>query len=489
MSVVAEAAATAQGTSANSPEPAEQQRTRLLLTVTPAHKHLAMRAFAMQQIVNWTTIVGLVAIHSSYPIMSPDGLWRWAGVFFASWLLRMLMIAPLHRLPPSAIERSTLLKILPLLSGLIGCTFWVWTTQLFVGPELSMRELMLFVGFLGISLSMTGMWPVTPVTSMAYYLLLWSGFSYAFWLNETATLSSLAGLNVCVAAIIWLNVFVSIRQVNAQLARNAELDRALRELRQSQRSNAELEALKNLACRALETRSAFFSEASHDFRQQLHAAKLWAASAMAATRHDETAARPLERLGQELNALQAYIDQVLDFARIETMDVGVQLERTCIQSLFQKLDLSCENAAAHAGRTMRFHRTSTVVSTDASMLLRILENLVSNALKYTRGAVLVCARRRGPCLALQVWDQGPGIQANAHQRIFEAFHREEEPDACGRRPKGLGLGLAIVKRFTDRLGYAVQVRSVLGRGSCFSVLIPMQCVEQATGCGANSRSV
>ncbi|HJS05060.1 MAG TPA: hypothetical protein VJ832_16380, partial [Variovorax sp.] len=71
MSVVAEAAATAQGMSANSPEPAEQQRTRLLLTASPAHKHLAMRAFAMQQIVNWTTIVGLVAIHSSYPIMSP----------------------------------------------------------------------------------------------------------------------------------------------------------------------------------------------------------------------------------------------------------------------------------------------------------------------------------------------------------------------------------------------------------------------------------
>ena len=119
-----------------------------------------------------------------------------------------------------------------------------------------------------------------------------------------------------------------------------------------------------------------------------------------------------------------------------------------------------------------------MVSTDASMLLRILENLVSNALKYTRHSILVCARRRGNCLALQVWDQGPGIQANAHQRIFEAFHREEEPDAYGRRHEGLGLGLAIVKRFADRLGYAVQVRSVFGKGSCFVVLIPMQCVEQ-----------
>jgi len=130
-----------------------------------------------------------------------------------------------------------------------------------------------------------------------------------------------------------------------------------------------------------------------------------------------------------------------------------------------------------AAKSLTRSGASAVVSTDASMLLRILENLVSNALKYTRESVLICARQRGPCLELQVWDQGPGIQADAHQRIFEAFHREEGPDEEGRSRKGSGLGLAIVKRFADRLGYAVQVRSVLGRGSCFSVLIPIQCVE------------
>jgi signal transduction histidine kinase len=485
MSTATDAAPMAQGVSTNPPQSAEQQRTRLLLTVSTAHKHLAMRAFAMQQVVNWTTVIGLAALHHYYPILPAGGLLHWGGVFLGSWLIRMLMIAPLHRLPPSAVERSTLLKTLPLASGLIGCMFWIWTTQLFVGPVLSLRELMLFVGFLAISISMTGMWPVTPVTSMAYYLLLWSGFSYAFWINETAALPAIAVLNVCVAAIIWLNVFVSIRQVNAQLARSAELDRALRQLQQSQKSNEELEALKNVACRTLETRSVFFSEASHDFRQQLHAAKLWVSSAMAATTGDGSAARPLERLGQELNALQTYIDQVLDFARIEAMDVSVELGRTSIQSLFQKLDLSFGDTSVHAGKTLRFRRASAVVSTDASMLLRILENLVSNALKYTRGSVLICARRRSTCLALQVWDQGPGIRTDAHQRIFEAFHREEEPDACGGRPNGLGLGLAIVKRFADRLGYAVQVRSVPGKGTCFVVLIPMQCVEQGMASAAD----
>jgi signal transduction histidine kinase len=227
----------------------------------------------------------------------------------------------------------------------------------------------------------------------------------------------------------------------------------------------------------------FFSEASHDFRQQLHAAKLWVSSAKAATKDGGDAVRPLERLGQELNALQTYIDRVLDFARIEALDVGVQLERTSIQSLFQKLGLSFEGALARGERTLRFRRTSFVVRTDASMLLRILENLVSNALKYTRGSVLVCARRRGTCLALQVWDQGPGIKADAQRRIFEAFHREDDPDD-ERSHKGSGLGLAIVKRFTDRLGYTVEVRSELGRGACFTVLIP---IEHAESTDVNGR--
>ena len=449
-------------------------RSRILLTVSPAHKHLAMRAFAMQQVVNWMTVIGLVAVHHSYPIVSSGALRQWGSVFLASWLLRMLMIAPLYRLPPSAVEKSPFLKILPLASGLVGSVFWVWTTQLFVGPVLSMRELMLFVGFLAISISMTGMWPVTPVTSMAYYLLLWSGFSHAFWVHETATLSALVALNCSVAAIIWLNVFVSIRQVDAQLARGIELGRALREV-------AKIEEQKNTVCKTLEARSAFSSEASHDFRQRLHAAKLWVLSAMAASKDDMGATRPLERLGRELDALQNYIDRVLDFARIEALDVNLQLGRTNIQSLFQKLDLSFENAAEFEGVSLRFRRTFFVIDTDAAMLLRILENLVSNALKYTRKSVLVCARRQGPHVALQVWDQGPGLKPDAYQRIFEAFHREDE-SAGGRSRKGSGLGLAIVKRFADCLGYSIRVQSVLGRGSCFSVLIPVRCLQVTDSC-------
>ncbi|WP_431275119.1 sensor histidine kinase [Variovorax ureilyticus] len=431
-----------------------------------------MRAFAVQKVVNWATVIGLVVVHASYPLLASQVIRQWAGVFLASWVLRLLIFVPLYRLPPSAIAKSLVLQCLPLLSSAIGCAFWVWTTTLFVGSGVTMRELVLFTGFLSISISMTGMWPVTPVTSMAYYVALWSALSYALGVGGAATWGALVVLNLSVAAVIWLNVFVSVIQVNSQLARGAELERALSELRII---NAELE-LKDMTCRTLETRSEFFSEASHDFRQRLHAAKLWVSCVMETTRGVAEAARPLERLGQELNDLQAYIDRVLDFARIESMDLDARLQRTGIQSLFQKLDLSFEKMSARDNIALRFRRSPVFIRTDPSMLLRILENLASNAFKHTRGGVLIGARRRGAFLALEVWDQGPGIDPEAHERIFQAFHREND---TGDRVagQGVGLGLAIVKRFADRLGYRVEVQSKAGRGTVFRVWVPAEFIE------------
>lgn len=452
-----------------------QAASRLFLRVSPAHKHLAMRQFAMQQVATWVTVIGLVVANASEPFLPPTMIWAWALTFLASWLLRMLMFAPLYKLPPSKVACSPLLKSFPFLSGVVACVFWAWTIELFTGPTLTMRELIMCIGFLSISISMTGMWPATPLTSMAYYVALWSAFSYSLWRHEAATLPALLAFNVIIAVILWLNIFVSILQVRSQIARANELDKALDKQIET---NAQLEALRCAAYETLESRSEFFAEASHDFVQRLHATKLWMASVMHATKHVDPAQWPLTRLSQEIDSLQVYVNEVLEFARIESMDTGVQLAPTDIQSLFQELALNFENVSEHDGTDLRIRRARFVIATDASMLLRVLENLVSNALKYTKKGVLVCARRRGALLALEVWDQGPGIQHEAHQRIFDAFHREDEDGDTSKR-KGVGLGLAIVKRFVTRMGYTVEVQSTLGRGTLFRVLIPAARISEA----------
>jgi CheY-like chemotaxis protein len=106
------------------------------------------------------------------------------------------------------------------------------------------------------------------------------------------------------------------------------------------------------------------------------------------------------------------------------------------------------------------------------MLQRILGNLVSNALRYTsHGRVLVCARARGQSVRIDVYDTGPGIPAEALDDIFLEFHQLGNPERD--RRKGLGLGLAIVKRLTSLLDHRIEVRSIVGKGSRFSVTLPV----------------
>ena len=106
------------------------------------------------------------------------------------------------------------------------------------------------------------------------------------------------------------------------------------------------------------------------------------------------------------------------------------------------------------------------------LLERILLNLVSNAVRYTsRGGVLVGCRRRGERLRIEVWDTGPGIAESQHQYIFDEFYQIPDPDRD--RRGGLGLGLAIVDRFRRLLDHPIALTSRPGKGSCFSIEVPL----------------
>jgi CheY-like chemotaxis protein len=128
--------------------------------------------------------------------------------------------------------------------------------------------------------------------------------------------------------------------------------------------------------------------------------------------------------------------------------------------------------AEQAGIGMRIAPTSLVVEADPDFLKSILRNFISNARRYTReGAVLVGARRRGNMARIEVWDTGPGIPAESLPLIFEEFRRFEDTDNTGIR--GAGLGLPVSKRLADLMGVRIDIRSVPGRGSVFSVTVPL----------------
>jgi len=112
------------------------------------------------------------------------------------------------------------------------------------------------------------------------------------------------------------------------------------------------------------------------------------------------------------------------------------------------------------------------IRTDPRLLEQMIRNLLSNAMKYTRkGRVLLGCRRRGEKLFIEIWDTGIGIPQGELRAIFDEFHQLDNPARESNR--GPGLGLAIVQRLGNLLGHAVDVRSRAGRGSVFSIEVPI----------------
>ena len=150
--------------------------------------------------------------------------------------------------------------------------------------------------------------------------------------------------------------------------------------------------------------------------------------------------------------------------------------------MFERLEVEFQPLAREKGLELRIVPTRLWVSSDRRLLRRMLQNLVSNAIKYTTsGKVLLGVRRRGAKLSVQVHDTGPGIPVAKRSLIFKEFQRLEE---TAHSVRGLGLGLAIVERIGKVLDHPIELDSVPGRGSLFAVELPRAEAQRAAEAGA-----
>ena len=219
----------------------------------------------------------------------------------------------------------------------------------------------------------------------------------------------------------------------------------------------------------------FFTAASHDLRQPLHAMGLFA-EALRQRTHEPEVAQLVNSINESVDALEGLFSELLDITRIDSGGIEVNPEHVLIGDIFRKLRLHFEPTAFEKGLTLRFRGGRLAVLADPLLVERILRNLVSNAIRYTTdGTVLASARRRGERVLLQVWDTGVGIGADERSRVFEEFYQVPGTASAtsGEQKKGLGLGLAIVKRLAALMGAPVVLRSEVGRGSVFSIELPM----------------
>ena len=229
------------------------------------------------------------------------------------------------------------------------------------------------------------------------------------------------------------------------------------------------ENLAKAAERAERDKTRFLAAASHDLRQPMHAISLLVGMLRPGASGAER--EVVERLERSVEALDAQFNTILDLSKLDAGVVQPVVAELALHSVFDSLEMRFAPQAAYKKLALAVFPTRAIVVTDRAVLERLLGNLVSNAIKYTReGKVLLGCRRRGERLRIGVWDTGVGIARENLERVFEEYFQA----SAGPRDRsdGLGLGLAIVRRLARLLGSEVEVASVLGRGSRFELEVP-----------------
>jgi signal transduction histidine kinase/CheY-like chemotaxis protein len=222
---------------------------------------------------------------------------------------------------------------------------------------------------------------------------------------------------------------------------------------------------------ANQAKSRFLAAASHDLRQPLHALGLFVAQ----LRVRMSAAKQrwvVGRIDTALAAMNELFNALLDISKLDAGVLTPNITEFPMAKLLTQIESTFAGAVQEKGLSLRITGTAAWVRSDFILLERILLNLVSNAVRYTsHGGLLVGCRKRGGQLHIEVWDTGPGIPEDQRRKIFGEFYRLGEPDRD--RRAGLGLGLAIVDRLSQLLDHPVELVSILGRGSRFSVAVPI----------------
>jgi PAS domain S-box-containing protein len=261
-------------------------------------------------------------------------------------------------------------------------------------------------------------------------------------------------------------------------ALNDELEeRVASRTEQLETLNQQLREARDVAQAANLSKDKYLAAASHDLLQPLNAARLLVSTLR--ERHLPAAENLLvERTHQALEGAEDLLTDLLDISKLDQAAIKPDIDVYRLDEVLAPLASEFQSVAAATGLTLRARIPNYAIHTDLRLLTRILRNFLSNACRYTsQGGVLLAARRRGERLYLEVWDSGRGIAEDQLSAIFLEFNQLDVGRAADR--KGVGLGLAIVERIAAILGYPVQVRSKPGRGSVFSIEVPLSRVVPA----------
>lgn len=218
-----------------------------------------------------------------------------------------------------------------------------------------------------------------------------------------------------------------------------------------------------------DSKSRFLAAASHDLLQPINAARLLVA---ALNRNSKEHLQEIAHVDSALASAEAVVSSLREIARLDSGKMQVNKEAIGIDNLLSGLVEEFKPFAQRSQLQLDYVKSGTWVYSDPHLLRRIIQNFLSNAIRYTRrGKILLGCRHRGKTLTIEVWDTGPGIAEPDQQRIFEEFERINVHS--NEQTKGLGLGLSIALRISQLLGHPLELNSWPGKGSVFRVVVPV----------------
>jgi len=263
----------------------------------------------------------------------------------------------------------------------------------------------------------------------------------------------------------------SVAAAEALSRANENLERRVRErTMELEHLNAELAKAKSAAEAANLSKTKFLAAASHDILQPLNAARLYVTSLVERQSRSEEA-QLVANIDASLEAVEDILSALLEISRLDAGAMKPEISSFRVDELLRRLEFDFAPLARDQGLSLVFVPCSLNILSDRRLLRRLLQNLISNAIKYTRtGRVLVGCRRRGERLRIDVYDTGIGIPPDKRRAVFAEFHRL---DRGAKVARGLGLGLSIVERIARVLEHPIALASQVDRGTHFSIEVPV----------------
>ncbi len=440
--------------------------TTPLAAVVAQHTHLSQQVFIEQihalykyllVILLANFVVGSTMIYGLWNVVSQQTLIFWGAALLASIILRIFLYMMYRRVDRRCVgQRQVIFFVLG--SGLTGMVWGATSVILFPAGALEYQLFMLFI--------LVGM-GAGAVSSLTAYMPAFYAYFIPSLLPACLVLVSMGDPIYVSLGIMTLAYVLALSFFGHNI--NRSFIQSLNLRFENIHLVQELSKQKEQAEQANIAKSKFLAAASHDLRQPLHALSLFTSVLDESIQYPKVR-KVVEQINASVDALQSLFNGLLDISRLEAGVMAVEKTDFSLNILFEKLANDFNPQAEEKGLLLVWPHQPFIVYSDPVLLEQILRNYISNAIRYTRkGKINIICQLQNEQINIQVKDTGIGIPTEDHQAIFTEFHQLENPERD--RSKGLGLGLAIVERIAGLLKHPIDVESIPGQGSIFSIVI------------------